>query len=70
MIDEWTDFGPDGDWDWEPEDDAAWEEIPDWGDEPGWSDVDVGDLDEGSTSPLSTEHKNMLQYPPTAKKKG
>lgn len=46
MIDEWIDFGPDGEWDWEPEDDAAWEDIPDWGDEPGWSDVDVADLDE------------------------
>ena len=46
MIDEWIDFGPDGEWDWEPEDDAAWEDIPDWGEEPGWSDVDVADLDE------------------------
>ena len=35
-----------GTWNWEPEDDATWEEIPDWGDEPGWSDVDVADLDE------------------------
>jgi hypothetical protein len=46
MNDKWIDFGPDGEWDWEPEDDAAWEEIPDWGDEPGWSDVNVADLDE------------------------
>ena len=43
---EWIDFDPDGEWDWEPEDDAAWEDIPDWGDEPGWSDVNVADLDE------------------------
>ena len=27
MIDEWIDFGPDGEWDWEPEDDAAWEDL-------------------------------------------
>ena len=27
---EWIDFDPDGEWDWEPEDDAAWEEIPAW----------------------------------------
>ena len=40
MTDECIDFGPDNEWDWEPEDDAAWEDIPDWGDEPGWSDVD------------------------------
>ena len=46
MNEEWTDFGPDGEWNWEPEDDAAWEEIPDGGDDPGWSDVDVADLDE------------------------
>ena len=46
MTDECIDFGPDNEWDWEPEDDAAWEDIPDWGEEPGWSDVDVADLDE------------------------
>ena len=43
---EWTDLDPDGEWDWEPEDDAAWEELPAWEDDPGWSDVDVSDLDE------------------------
>ena len=39
--------GPGGnnDWDWEPEEDSQWEDIPDWGVEPGWSDVDADDLE-------------------------